>query len=233
MQHFHCVFTEYVSLQNKLLTRRTGNWQCWCQAYLIFYPTSSTLFHTSGPANDLWQIDKASPLRILGKICSVLISGSPNRIQLMHILLVGRKQNKRKTISFPSVYTHRNWNVSQQKWQNAWTMSAWGWGEERLKSKIKCKREQREHRGHLLLDMNLNYLEISSDETLYSHCNEVKIWRISLRNSIPEQSHFKVIPGRIGSRDLLTFFIINSVSSLQQRPHHFRSTDEKLEQLEV
>lgn len=32
--------------------------------------------------------------------------------------------------------------------------------------------------------------------------------------SIPEQSHLKVIPGRLVSRDLLTLFIINSVFKL-------------------
>ena len=33
-------------------------------------------------------------------------------------------------------------------------------------------------------------------------------------SSIPEQSHLKVIPGRLVSRDLLTLFIINSVFKL-------------------
>lgn len=48
-----------------------------------------------------------------------------------------------------------------------------------------------------------------------------------------EQSHFKVIPRRIGSRDLLTLFITNSASSLQRRLHHSGGRGEKLEQLEV
>ena len=39
-------------------------------------------------------------------------------------------------------------------------------------------------------------------------------FRFMRGSSIPEQSHLKVIPGRLVSRDLLTLFIINSVFKL-------------------
>lgn len=82
--------------QLELVTKRqmeNWGWDVNVRPTWFSFPIRATINHTSSLANNVWQIDKASLLRILIKQAHVLISAVPNSIQLMHILLASTKQN--------------------------------------------------------------------------------------------------------------------------------------------
>ncbi len=155
MENVQHEFTESVSQQHELVTtRQMENWQWDVNVRPTWFSLPSEPQSITPPA--LLMISDRLTRHLLWeftwKQARVLISRAPNSIQLMHILLVCTKQNRRRTISFPSTYTHWNWNVSQQKSQKGLDNECKGNMWQKLFPFFKRGQIQRDH---LLLDMNL------------------------------------------------------------------------------